>query len=123
MKDFRNTKGATVELEYRLQRVYGMSAEPATKEEFLSSLPACRNTDEIVNLCDTLETNSVFEVVNLTVDKGESIPASSYAVISTYFETFFISQGDGSYTGKVIVKVDGREIVSFTNMVSVTSLR
>ncbi len=122
MKDFRNTKGAEVSVEYFLQRQYGGSAEPATKEEFLNSLPPCRNTDKIANLCNTLETNKVFQVVNLTLNKGESMPASSYAAVSTYLETFFVSGSYGGYTGRVSVKAEGQEILSFTNGASVASM-
>lgn len=118
MKGYFNREGTTVELRFFVQKEYGCSVEPATEEEFVGCLSCCENSERIKKLIRTLSSDKVYEVGDFAANKGNSMPASVYGYISTYFHTFVLSTG-GEYKAKVEIVVDGEVIGVFYNSNSV----
>ncbi len=120
MKELFNRDGVRLQAEALRQKWYGYSEmESISVEEFLADLPHCPNTDNIAELCRSLKEDKVYEIREVSLNRGDSMPCKSYTMISTYHQTFVVS-GRGSYSSKVVFSHDGEELFNITNHAKVT---
>lgn len=115
-----NHDGVRLQATALKQKRYGYSEmESISVEEFLADLSHCKNSENIVKLCSTIQESKVYEIREVNLDCGKSMPCKSYIMISTYHRTFVVSSG-GSYSSKVVFSHDGEELFTVTNCATVT---